>query len=113
MSHRTEQVSEVIRHEISRLLLTEVEFPKNCLVTITRVSTSPDLRHAKILVSVMPVAYTGKALERLRQNAGQLQFQLNQKLSLKPLPRISFGIDATEKQAAEIEALLDRIKETD
>jgi len=113
MSHRIEQINEVIRHEISQLILTEVEFPKNCLVTITKVSTTPDLRHAKILISVMPVLFTAKALERLRKTAGNLQFQLNKKLSLKPLPRISFGIDATEKHAAEIEELVDRIKETD
>lgn len=113
MSHRLAQVNELIRHEVSTLLLTEFEFPKNCLVTITRVETTPDLRQAKILLSVIPGIYTGKILEKLKGQAGHIQFLLNKKLALKPLPRISFKIDQTEQKAAEIEELLDRIKETD
>ncbi len=99
MSHRLEQVSEVIRHEVSALLLTEFEFPKNCLVTIIRVETSRDLRHAKISLSVLPGSYTGKILEKIKSQAGHLQFLLNKRLSLKPLPQISFTIDQTEQQS--------------
>lgn len=111
MSHRIEQINELIRHELATLMLAEVEFPKGCLVTILRVEVSKDLRHAKVFVSVMPSYLIPKALEKLRREVGHLQYLLNQRLSLKPLPRIRFLIDATEKKAADIEALLDRIKE--
>ncbi|MBN1778884.1 MAG: 30S ribosome-binding factor RbfA [Candidatus Buchananbacteria bacterium] len=110
MSHRLEQISEVIRHEIGGLLLTEVEFPVGCLVTIVEVQTSKDLRHAKIIISVMPVKFTAKVLEKLQKNIGHLQFELNKKLSMKPLPRIRFAIDRTEHKAVGIEELLDKIR---
>jgi len=111
MSHRIAQVNELIRQELSNLILTEVEFPQGCLVTIIRVETSKDLRHAKVWISVIPAYFITKALERLKHNIGQLQFELNKRLSFKPLPRIRFLIDKTEEQATEIDRLLDRIKE--
>ena len=111
MSHRIEQINELLRHELSELLLTEVEFPQGCLVTIINVETSKDLRHAKAWVSVLPGYLLKKAMDKLNANAGHLQFLLNKKLSLKPLPRIKFAVDRTEEKAGEIEELLDRIKE--
>lgn len=112
MSHRIEQINELVRHEVSQLMLTELELPQGCLVTITRVITSKDLRHAKILISVMPEKFMGTVLEIIRKNIGQIQHQLNQRLSMKPLPRLNFAIDSTEQEAAKIEELLDRIKKT-
>ncbi|MDD2807701.1 MAG: 30S ribosome-binding factor RbfA [Patescibacteria group bacterium] len=110
MSHRLEQINELIRHELNRLILTEIDFPKNCLVTIISINTSKDLRHAKVLISVLPAFYTKKVLAKLAVNAGHLQYLLNQRLSMRPLPRLAFRIDETEKKAAAIEELLDRIK---
>ncbi|MFA6322537.1 MAG: 30S ribosome-binding factor RbfA [Candidatus Buchananbacteria bacterium] len=110
MPHRLEQVSELIRHEVANLLLTEIEFPKGCLVTITETEVSKDLRHAKISISIMPGYLTGKVLTKLKAEIGNLQFLLNQRLSMRPLPRIRFVIDKTEQKAAAIEELLDQIK---
>lgn len=112
MFHRLPQVSELIRQELGSLILTEIEFPKNCLVTIMKVEASKDLRYAKVWLSVMPVAYTKKVLTKLTANAGRLQYRLNKKLSMKPLPRLNFAIDETEAKAAQIEELLDRIKDS-
>jgi len=112
MSHRIEQINELIRHEVSQLMLTELELPEGCLLTITRVITSKDLRHAKLLISIMPDKFTGTVLEIIRKNIGLIQQELNQRLSMKPLPRLCFAMDATEKEAAKIEDLLDRIKKT-
>jgi ribosome-binding factor A len=113
MSHRIDQINELIRVEFSRLVLSEIEFPLECLVTILRVETSPDLRHAKVWISVMPISYAGTVLEILRRHVGRLQLLLNKRLSMKPLPRLAFAIDDTEHRASSIDALLDRIKETE
>ena len=112
MSYRIQQVNQLIKQELNKLLLTEIEFPKNCLATITNIETSKDLRHAKIWLSVIPNLYTKKVLDKLTSSAGHLQFLLNKKLTMKPLPRLHFVIDETEKKAAKIEELLDRIKKT-
>lgn len=112
MSHRILQINELIRQELGQLLVAEIDFPSNCLATIVGVETSKDLRHAKIFISVIPTSYTKKILDKLTASSGHLQFLLHKKLSMKPLPRLRFVIDETERKAAEIEGLLDRIKET-
>jgi len=112
MSYRVQQVNELIKQELNKLLLTEIEFPRNCLATITQVETSKDLRHAKVRLSVIPNLYTKKVLDKLTTKAGHLQFLLNKRLMMKPLPRLNFSIDETEKKAEEIEQLLDQIKKS-
>lgn len=112
MSHRIYQINEVIKQHLNSFILTEIEFPKNCLATITRVETTKDLRQAKVWISVMPTAYTKKILGKFNHQIGRLQHLLNQKLSMKPLPKLRFLIDDTEQKAFEIEELLDRIKES-
>ena len=111
MSYRILQVNELIKQELNNLFLTEIEFPKNSLATIIKVDTSKDLRHAKVWLSVLPVNYTKKVLDKIKGKAWHLQHLLNKKLTMNPLPRLSFDIDETEKKASDIEELLDRIKE--
>jgi len=111
MSHRLAQVNELIRQELNRLFLTEAEFPKNCLVTIAKVQVSKDLRHAKVALSVLPFTAKEKVQKELHRTIGHLQFLLNKKLSFYPLPRLRFVFDQTEQEAADIEELLDRLKE--
>ncbi len=109
MSHRLAQINELIRQELNKLLLTEIDFPLGCLVTIVAVETSKDLRYAKVLISVLPESFAKKALEIIRRRIGYLQHLLNKKLSMKPLPRLNFVIDDTEKKAAEIEELISNL----
>ena len=111
MSHRILQINELIRHELGELFVSELELPKNTLVTITKVETSKDLRHAKVSLSVLPAMYTKKIIDKVQSQAGALQFALNKKLSLKPLPRLRFVVDVSERYAADVENILDRIKE--
>jgi len=74
------------------------------------VETSKDLRHSKIYISILPVKFTSKVLNQIKKNLGHIQYLLRKKLSLKPLPRIKFVVDRTEKEAYDIEMLLDSIK---
>jgi len=109
MSQRIEKVNELLKHEISQLLLKEVDF-SNILVTITNVDTSKDLRQAKIKLSVIPLGKGEDVLKIIKRNIFQLQHELNKKLHMKPLPRIRFEIDQTEVKAQRIEEILHKIK---
>jgi len=110
MSHRIIQVSELIKKELGYLMITNIEYPKNTICTITDVTISKDLRHAKVWLSVLPTQYSQKILAILNKKAGILQSLLNKKLSLKPLPRIRFVVDEGQSEAFDMERLLDRIK---
>ena len=54
MTERILQVNELLKEELGAILLRELEFPENTLVTLTRVDAAPNLQQAKIYISVMP-----------------------------------------------------------
>ncbi len=108
-SLRIEKVNELLRHEISQLLLKEVDF-SNVLVTITNVDTSPDLRQAKIKICVMPTDKSEEVMKVIQRNIFDLQQELNKKLHMKPVPKMIFEIDKVEVKAQELEEVLRRVE---
>lgn len=111
MSQRTEQVGSLLVHEISSIIARELEPPRDCLITVMRAEVTPDLKHAKIFVSILPDNRTGTALEILKKNTGMVQKLLNQRLQMKFSPRISWELDLTTRKYAAIdEALAHEIK---
>jgi len=109
MSLRVKKVNKLLKHEISQLLLREIDFC-DILVTITGVETSSDLRHAKVKISVLPQEKNELALEIINKNIFRIQQKLNKKLYMKPIPRIRFEIDQVEIKAQRIEELLSNNK---
>lgn len=107
MHDRIKKINELIRHQISQLIVRDVEFPESALVTVTAVETSKDLHHANIYVSVLPAGLEKQAIKALYE--ARLFEPLYKKLSLKPLPKIYYLVDRTEQKANEIEHLLDDI----
>ena len=63
MSQRSEQIAEVIHHELNNFLIKEAEPPKDTLITITGVEVTKDLEHAFINISILPINKTGTALD--------------------------------------------------
>ncbi len=109
MSQRIKRVNELLREEISEILLREVDFG-DTLVTITEVNTSPDLRQAKIKISVNPIEKNESALKIIKNNIYKLQQALNKKLHLKFVPKIIFEIDQAEAKAQRLEEIFKEIK---
>lgn len=109
MTERLKRVNELLRQEISKLILREIGF-SDILVTITKVEASPDLRQAKIKISVMPTEKSEIALNILERNIFHLQQMLNKKLTMRIVPKMIFEIDKTEIKAQRIEEILEKIK---
>ncbi len=103
------KVDELLRQEVARLLLEEIEFPKEIIATVTRVKTTPDLKHANIFLSVFPFAQSTKAVKLAQAAARQIEKILNEELSMHSVPKLHFHVDATEQQAAEIDSVLDQL----
>ncbi len=105
MSQRIDRVNELIKQEISKILLKEIDI-SNVLVTITNIDTSPDLKNCKIKVSVIPTDKSELALEIIDKKIYFIQQELNKKLHLKYIPKLSFEIDKVESKAQRIEEIL-------
>jgi ribosome-binding factor A len=111
MSHRIEQVNNLIRREVSELLKRQVKDPRlNTFVAITEVSTSPDLRHAKIFVSRLSnEEEKQEILKALVAASGFLRKQLAQNLKLRRIPELSFCWDDSIEQGDHILRLIDQV----
>jgi ribosome-binding factor A len=79
-------------------------------VTVTGVKTSPDLRHARVFVSVLGDAPTREAsIDGLRSAHGYLQRRLASELTLKHTPTLSFEYDESIDHGMRISELLDQV----
>src|SRR5688500_17899678 len=106
---RTDRVEELLKEEIARVVRLEVKDPRVGFITIMHVDVSPDLRHAKVFVSVMGVEEEKQAtVEALQRASGFIRGRMGREITLKRLPELHFEVDRTLERAARIEELLDR-----
>jgi len=110
MSERILRVNQLIKRELSQILVREVDFPNDILVTVTRVETTSDLKEAKVYVSVMPENRSSQALRALKMQIYEIQQRLNRRVEMKPIPKIKFVEEIKTKEAGRIEELLEKIK---
>jgi len=111
MSRRIERVNNLIRQEISELLQRQVKDPRlGGFVTVTQVSTSPDLRHAKIFISIMGnEEEKEEALEAFAVASGFLRRELGARLRLRRSPELSFHYDDSIDQGTHVLQLISQI----
>ena len=113
MTDRMRRVNESVREVLSEALL-ELKDPRIGFVTVTGVRTSPDLRHARVYVSVL-------GNERKRQNAlaglqaahGVLQSRLGRELKLKRTPQLAFEYDPSVERGVRMTKLIDELAPDD
>jgi ribosome-binding factor A len=103
------RVDEAMREVLSTAITSELKDPRVGFVTVTAVETSPDLRHARVYVSVLgtdPVRR--RSLDGLRSSHGYLQRRVASELRLKHTPPLDFHYDDTVDRAERINELVDR-----
>jgi ribosome-binding factor A len=109
MPKNIEQVNDLIREKLAHLIAKEIPL-ENGLITIVRVKTSPDLRYAKISLSVLPDNLSGTALKKVSSKNRLFAEILIKETKLRKAPRFHWVIDSTEKEAAEIEEVFKEIE---
>jgi ribosome-binding factor A len=109
MSLRTDRMNELVKQELGRFMMEELELPENSLVTISKVITTPDLKVAKVYITILPDKLRGTILELLNKKSRILHENLKSELSMKFVPNLRFIIDEQEIYANKIEQLLDEI----
>jgi len=110
MSKRVLRVNQLIKKEVSQILLKEIDFPIDTLVTITRVETSTDLNQAKVFFSCLPESQISDVFQILNRQIYDIQQILNKRLRMRPIPRIKFVEEEETKEAGKIEEVLERLK---
>lgn len=110
-SRRLLKAAEAIREVVASSILTEIRDPRIRDVTVVGVEVSPDMREAKVLVSVMGDESQQKLSVRgLQNSAGFLQSKIANRIDTRYTPRLTFVIDKGLKNAAAVGEILARIR---
>ncbi|HUL44440.1 MAG TPA: 30S ribosome-binding factor RbfA [Bacteroidota bacterium] len=114
MSLRTERVSSLIKEEVGMLFAREYRDPAFGLITVTEVRVSPDLRLAKIYVSIMgSPAKRDETLRMLEGRKGEIRSFIGARVRLKFTPTVQFYIDETLDRVEKIDQLIRQIHKDD
>ncbi|MCL0094757.1 30S ribosome-binding factor RbfA [Dehalococcoidales bacterium] len=109
MTRRIERVNNLIRQEISELLQRQVKDPRlGSFIAVTEVSTSPDLRQAKIFVSSINNERQ-EILSVLAAASGFFRNQLARRLRLRRIPELSFHWDTSIERGDHLLRLIDKV----
>jgi ribosome-binding factor A len=104
---RMRRVDEAVREVVSDAVSVGLKDPRIGFVTVTDVKTSPDLRHARVYVSVLGNEEERMAsLAGLQSAHGYLQSRLAAQLRMKHTPTLDFIYDETVERASRIEQIV-------
>lgn len=110
-THRAERLADQIREEVAEMIAGELNDPRIGFATVTRVELSSDLRHARILVSVMGGdEEQQRTMEGLASAAGYVRHAIGRRLRLRRAPELVFVLDRGLEAGLKIESLLQQLK---
>ncbi len=104
MSIRQEKVNNEIKAVVAKFL--EAESNNLSLITVMSVDVSPDLKNAKILISVLPEGKEKAALDFCKRKRSEIKQELKKKMNLRVIPFVDIEIDKGEKNRQKIHDLL-------
>jgi ribosome-binding factor A len=109
MPERMRRVNESVRQVLAEAV-PELKDPRIGLVTITGVETSPDLRHARVFVSVLGTdRKRERTLRALEAAHGPLQARLARELRMKRTPQLTFEYDPSVERGVRMTKLIDEL----
>ncbi len=112
MSQRTDRVDELLRQEIGQILAKDVQDPHIGFATVTDVETTPDLRHARVWVSVIGgPPERAQALAALDRAMGYVRHELGVRLRLKRIPALHVSLDDSAERGTRVMRILDELEQ--
>lgn len=109
-SRRLLKAGEAIREVVSMAILTELRDPRVKNVTVIGVEVAPDMREAKILVSIMgSESQQATSLRGLKNSAGFLQSKIAERIETRYTPKLTFVADEGVKKSLALAQILDQL----
>jgi ribosome-binding factor A len=111
MTQRTDRIDELLRQEIGAIIAREISDPRVGFATVTGVETAPDLRHAKVWVSVIGQEADRRAtLAALGRAMPFVRHELGKRLRLKRIPEFHLELDDTLERGTRVLQLLNELE---
>jgi ribosome-binding factor A len=110
-THRLEKVNQLIRAELSDMLLRETKDPRlSGYISVNAVQTTPDLRHAKVQVScVCEEEKKIEILDALHHSSGFFRSTLARHLKMRRVPELHFVWDTSIERGSNLLAYMDKV----
>lgn len=113
MSYRIDKVEHLIKEEISLIFLHKLSDMDLGFLTITSVRVSPDLKLAKIYISVLEKEKRELVLDKIDAKKGYIRTELAHRIRIKFIPELKFFLDDTLDYVEKIEGLIKKIHKDD
>lgn len=111
MNYRAHRLAEELKNEISMIIAQDVRDPRVGLTTITRVEVSPDLRHARVFVSIFGSQEEKiRTLQALAAATPFIRKQVGARIRLRHTPELLFSYDDAVEYGDRMAQLIDEIK---
>ena len=111
-SRRPQRLALQIQQEVSLMISRDMKDRRVGFVTVTGVQLTPDLRHARIFISMMgSESEKEESLEALNHATGWVRHELGQRIRMKFIPEIVFQFDTSQEYGEHIDRLIDEIHE--
>lgn len=108
-NNRIGRINEEIQRELSTLIRTLKDPRVHGLISITAVETTPDLRYAKVHVSVLDKSDIKAVIQGLKSAGGYLRRELGQALQLRYTPELTFEEDNSISEGARILEIIQKL----
>ncbi len=108
-SHRVDKIEQLIKEEISYILLHKLQDDNLGFITVTDVKVSADLKIAKIYLSVLQKERREFVLDKINLRLGYIRTELAHRIRIKFVPEIKFFLDNTLDYVEKIEGLINEI----
>ena len=106
-SNRMNKIDEELRREISSIISLELKNPHlTGLISVTKVKTTPDLRFAKVYVTMINEKSKKENLAILKQSSGYIRSGIAKKVNLRTTPELIFQFDESLEYGAKIDEIL-------
>ena len=109
-NNRQGRIDEEFRRELSQIISFDLKNPSvTGMVSVTRVKVTPDLKFAKVYVSILNSKNIKDTLSALKKSAGFIRSELAKRVNLRNTPEIIFELDDSLEYGAKIDSILKEI----
>lgn len=109
-TNRMNKIDEELRREISNIISFELNNPKaSGLISVTKVKVTPDLRYARVYISIINEKNKKATLAALKKSSGYIRSEIARKVNLRTTPEIIFEFDESIEYGAKIDEIINKI----
>lgn len=110
-NNRFERINEELKKEISHIISYELNNPNATgLISVTKVKITPDLKYAKVYVSILNSKNLTETFAALEKSAGYIRTEIAKRINLRLTPELNFELDDSMEYGAKIESILKEIR---